>query len=542
VTRIIRHRNKLFLLCSLCCLGLLLAAFYDATSRESSFISPAWAGDRMAPLARAKDRQPLIELHSAQAPACATETAPQHASTQLRRDGRWLIDPHGRVVLLHGMNAIWKTAPYVPPDSPEGFVAEDASWLQQQGFNAARIGVLFPGVMPRRGQIDETYLDAWDRIVQLLADQQIWMLFDFHQDMFSEKFQGNGFPEWSVYKNVPAAHKARHGFPRNYLVDAVQHQYDLLYKNSGDIWNEYGQAWQAVAEKWRAQPYHLGYDLMNEPWPGSDWMTCANPLSGCEEQDGKLQAFFDAVRQDIRNSDLHNLVWYEPFLTFDFGTPNHFGKDAGHDDAQLGFSYHSYCLTGAALNMAGITGLPGCKAQHARVARNAEKVIENMGAASLMTEFGANQDLRDMRQATEVADENLVGWMYWHYKNWQDPTTQSQGRGEQSMFEDDADLDTARLAKLRILSRAYPQYTAGIPQKLSFDPDTGRMAYRYTPRRSSAKTELFVPLEVHYPWGYRLQAEGVESVEIAEDGRRLIVTEQEGACEVKLHIHALQAG
>ena len=510
-------------------------------SDTSRVISLALAGESDQTPARAKDLSPLIELSSAEDLNCDAATAPRHHQTQLRRDGRWLVDQHGRVTLLHGVNAIWKTAPYVPPNTPEGFVKADAQWLSNKGFNSARIGVVFPGVMPERGQIDGEYLDAWSRIVDLLAEQSIWMLFDFHQDMYNETFQGNGFPEWSVYKTAHPVSEADNGFPRNYMAKAVQKQYDLLYANTNDIWLEYGRAWQAVADKWKDQPYSLGYDLMNEPWPGSDWLRCTNPLGGCPEQDRQLEAFFNEVRKDIREVDSENLVWYEPFLTFDFGIPSTFGERQITNDTQLGFSYHSYCLTGAAMNMAGVSGLPGCKAQHARVARLANQTIEKMQATSLMTEFGANQDLRDMKEATAVADANLVGWMYWHYKDWKDPTTQSQGRGEQSLFENDADLDSERHDKLRILSRAYPQYTAGIPTSLSFDPGNGQMAYHYTPRKAGANTEIFAPIDVHYPWGYKLTATGVERIHIEDGGRRLRIEEQPGACQVSIQIEALSA-
>src|SRR5215470_9625339 len=66
----------------------------------------------------------------------------------LTRDGRWLVDQHGRIVLVHGQNLVWKRAPYVPPDSPGGFTAADAEWLAEYGFNGARIGTLWAGVSP----------------------------------------------------------------------------------------------------------------------------------------------------------------------------------------------------------------------------------------------------------------------------------------------------------------------------------------------------------------------------------------------------------
>ena len=40
---------------------------------------------------------------------------------QLRREGRWLVDPQGRVVIVHGLNLVYKRKPYVPPNGPTGF-------------------------------------------------------------------------------------------------------------------------------------------------------------------------------------------------------------------------------------------------------------------------------------------------------------------------------------------------------------------------------------------------------------------------------------
>ena len=197
------------------------------------------------------------------------------ATPQLRRQGRFLVDNKNRVVLIHGVNMVWKNAPYVPPDSTSGFTTADAQWLYDHGFNGARIGTLWVGVTPEApGKVDQAYLTAWDRVVNLLAGKSIWMLFDFHQDMMSPTYQGQGVPEWAVAKlkgpvnNLPPP---MFGFPFNYFSPQVSELFDNLWAEHGVVWNGFRDAWTAVATKWRNQPYHMGYDLLNEPWFGQQW-------------------------------------------------------------------------------------------------------------------------------------------------------------------------------------------------------------------------------------------------------------------------------
>ena len=89
-------------------------------------------------------------------PLLAPAVAADEPTQQLRRDGRWLVDDHGRVVLVHGVNAVWKHAPYYPPDVPEGFTAADADWLAAHGFNGVRIGTLWVGVTPEARRAPDT--------------------------------------------------------------------------------------------------------------------------------------------------------------------------------------------------------------------------------------------------------------------------------------------------------------------------------------------------------------------------------------------------
>ena len=126
-----------------------------------------------------------LGLPPSASPALATGAAP--GTPRLHREGRQLVDQYGRVVIVHGLNLVWKRPPYAPPDTPGGFTAADADWFRRYGFNGARIGMLWAGVTPTQpGVVDPAYFAQWDRVVSLLADRGVWMLFDQHQDMWNE--------------------------------------------------------------------------------------------------------------------------------------------------------------------------------------------------------------------------------------------------------------------------------------------------------------------------------------------------------------------
>lgn len=91
--------------------------------------------------AQAAPSEPATTEQRAAPPA--TAGAPDARRTeppQLRRQGRWMVDPQGRVVIVHGLNLVYKHAPYVPPADASGFGERDADWFRRHGFNAARLG------------------------------------------------------------------------------------------------------------------------------------------------------------------------------------------------------------------------------------------------------------------------------------------------------------------------------------------------------------------------------------------------------------------
>src|SRR3954471_18797466 len=129
--------------------------------------------------------------------------------------GRFITDSSGRVFTTHGINLVYKVAPYEP--SVSGFGDDDAAFLAREGFNSVRLGVIYKAVEPQPGVYDDGYLAKIAQTAEVLEKRHITPLLDFHQDMYNERFQGEGWPDWAVLDDgLPA--QPQLGFPENYLV------------------------------------------------------------------------------------------------------------------------------------------------------------------------------------------------------------------------------------------------------------------------------------------------------------------------------------
>lgn len=441
------------------------------------------------------------------ASALVAPPAPVAASTvPLLPDGRWLVDPEGRKVLLHGVNVVYKLPPYAPSvTEADGFTQADADLLEDLGFNAVRLGSLFVGVSPNApAEIDTGYLDRIGGIVDMLWERGIHTLLDAHQDMYNERFQGEGFPDWAVVDDgLPAQPKT--GFPGNYVLMPAQNRaWDHFWTNEVQdtgIQDGLAAAWRALADRFSDHPGVLGYDVLNEPWPGSAWPGCASP-AGCPAFDRLvLQAMQERVEDTIREVDDDRAVFFEPLLTFGLGADTGLWLE-GDTTPGRGLSWHVYCGMQMGAQRFGYRFNAGCDEADGHVFDTAEQTASRGQAVNLNTEFGATDDPVALRRIVELADEHLVGWFYWQYKDFDDPTT--GGPGEQSLFAHDADLTTLKDEKADILVRPYARAVAGAPTEMAFDPQTHVFSLRYSPDPAvGAPTEIFVPPR-HYPCGYEV--------------------------------------
>jgi endoglycosylceramidase len=420
--------------------------------------------------------------------------------------GRWITDARGRVVMLHGVNVIEKVPPYLASDL--GFDDDDAAFLAREGFNTVRLGIILKGLEPKPGRFDDVYLGRILATATTLGSHGIRVLLDFHQDLFNERFQGEGLPDWMVQDDgLPAIPPA--GFPGNYFaMPALWRAYDHLWANDPGpngigLQDWYGAAWAHVAARVKGQPWLLGYDLFNEPWPGTQYPTCLNTI-GCPLFDAMVTEFYKRVIAHVRPVDPATMVFYGPNPTTS-GGPGMNLQDTGDPHAAL--SFHMYCL-GAPIGLpSDVLGPLSCPLGEDRTFDVAEAQAKQNGDAILMSEFGATDDLTTVARDLEAADRHMDPWQYWAYSGG-DPCCPRPAEGVILDPKKPPTPGNIKQAKMDLLSRTYPRAIAGTPLSFSFDPSSGAFNFSYvTDPRIDAPTEIFVPV-ARYTKGYVVKVSG----------------------------------
>ena len=439
--------------------------------------------------------------------------------------GTWITNTGGQVVIMHGTNMVYKTAPYAP--AVIGFDADDAALLASAGFNSVRLGVIWAGVEPEPGKYDDAYLASIAGTVQTLGDYGIYSILDFHQDNYSELFQGEGAPAWA--NQTDGMPNPAFGFPFNYFLNPAENKaWDNFWANSTapnglGLEDNYAAMGQYVGNYFRGNPNVAGITVMNEPWPGNGWFNGLLGVSFFDAQ--KLTPFYNQFASAVRSVDPSMPIFYEPTSAFDFGFPTHLGKI---DQPDMVFSFHAYCLIG-----------PLCRLQTTMTLGNAMGVSRRHDVPSMLTEFGDTSDFTVLETQMAGSNKIRVGWDEWQYTVVDDPTSFN----DEWLVEDPSKpLVGANVnwAKLKVLAQPYPRLISGVPTSWSFK--NGALTFSYSPQRADGSgtfatgstTTISVPANV-YPTGYQVSVTG-GTVLSAPGAPVLVIASNSGATAISVTV------
>ncbi len=457
----------------------------------------------------------------------------------IQTDGTRFIDAGGRTMLFNGVNVICKDP---RKNYTQQFSKAEFDSLAAWGFNMIRFGIIWSGVEPHPGEYNEKYLEEVDQVISWATEAGLYVLLDMHQDLYGQKFS-DGAPDWATLDGgLP--HQTGAIWSDSYLISpAVQSAFDNFWANAHavdgiGIQDHYIAMWTLLAAKYADNPMILGYDIMNEPFMGtqaqgimplmvqayahqtmdmeaafmqgtleSDMIALANKwasedgrleilrelqdpqlyaeviesAAGLSQQfdEGPLSSFYQRIRDSIRQVDNNHIIFLEHNYFCNTGIRAKFELPktiSGEPDPLLAYAAHGYDLVTDTRSV----GDPS----HARVELIFSRIQEStqrMNIPLLVGEWGAyggdHPMYKEAAQVVMALFENMkCGQAYWNY-----------------------DVNIAHKAYFPVLNRMYPMAVSGSLQDYLWNhrENSFYMTYKTT-GLEKYPTTIFLPDVSHF--------------------------------------------
>lgn len=449
-------------------------------------------------------------------------------------NGRAFTDEYGRQRIFNGLNFVYKGC---KPDD-DGVIRyktditdELLSSLTARGINVIRLGLTWAGVEPEPGRYNLCYLDGLKETVRLCGKHSVYVFLDWHQDLYSHfcYTDGDGAPKWACTKTGELK-KAPIIWATGYFFGPRTHKsYDSFWLNEPvagrGLQDRFCDMLSFTADYLKDEKAIMGYDLLNEPFPGTPGgkifrtlvLNGAKTLLFSKRVDRKklisdalsgqiMDALSIADDRKVYNSIIHSANGlvdefykerYYPFLQkaaaavrkavpdglifaensywSNLGIPTTFPVlryEDGTKEENFALSPHGYDVTvdTPLTNEASPYRIDHIFDEH-------EKTQERLGVPVLVGEWGGMVPGGERYPALEHLvtkfDRNAWSHTYWHYHK---------------------DMEDGKI--MDILSRPYPQAVAGTVKEYGYDRKNGVFTLSYTGSSViKAPTLIYLPRE-----------------------------------------------
>ena len=190
------------------------------------------------------------------------------------------IDSAGRQRIFNGVNFCDKGKDL--EDKETRYYAFDlneelVSTFADNGVNLIRFGMTWDAVEHEPGQYDEEYLDRIEKAADLCEKYGIYFYLDMHQDLYAgyKGVYGDGAPYWACITHGAKFKPAKFVWAEGYFWGKGVHRaFDSFWNNEEyngiPLQTYYCNMWKHVVERFKNHPALFGFDVMNEPFPGTD--------------------------------------------------------------------------------------------------------------------------------------------------------------------------------------------------------------------------------------------------------------------------------
>jgi endoglycosylceramidase len=407
--------------------------------------------------------QTIVVLLFAIALSCTFLTTQISSTTTIHSDPtHFILDEQQRICVLHGVN-VSNFSKSSEGNLPWTDTAE-YKWLEQNGFNAVRYVGQWAAMEPVPGTFDDYYFTQTARHIEKMAAAGILVVFDVHQDLYTKKFGGDGFPEWSVRQGKYKFGGVKEPWNLTYTDPAVLASYSNFWHND-TLQDKYLRMIDKVLSFTDTMPNVIGVDVMNEPFLD---------LSGSFERN-KLTALYYKVQELIKQRAYSKTMFFEPWMGTSTGIASGLRYKAGIPAV---YSPHYYDVFIEARNSYNQL-VQRFTMQRAIDIKQRE--ANEFKSALMFGEWGVPEEkyLPFVDDFLTEMDKHCASWMYWSYDKMQ--------------FNEYGIVDTAGVERqiVKSLVRPYPQRIAGRDPKFLNTADTLRLTF--TNIGLDSPTVVFIP-------------------------------------------------
>ncbi|MGE0712087.1 MAG: cellulase family glycosylhydrolase [Planctomycetota bacterium] len=486
---------------------------------------------------------------------------------RLSVSGRRIVDPLGREVVLRGVNAGSKQAPFLPLHDD----AAAAALARATGGNLVRLYVAWRALEPAPGRYDAAYLDAVVAAVRRFRAAGLYVLVDLHQDVWGGPVTGHGAPDWATLAagEKPLKLPAGASWQLRYADRRVYRSFEALWSNQPvpatgrGLADHYAAAWAALAARLRGEEGVVGYDPINEPFVGRElhagliavfarsvptllgsgaralWerllhggklqdrfvedlllhvreadryerLTAA--LRGVNARfEARLAAFYERVGRAIRAADPGRPLFLEPMALTGVGVPAGLPRPALDQVVYAPHLYDAFVDSGLPYD--------GDPERVRRTLEGHRQTAFRLNAPLVIGEWGhltpkAGRAADYARDVGALLDGALVGAAYWEH---------TPGKEQDPLF----------LATVR----PYPRRVAGTLRALRWDPSTrtSRVTFQADPT-IPAPTVIATPPHL-FPHGVTVTLRGGRSAAEHDPTSNAVLVWSQDSAEVEVTLH-----
>ncbi len=142
--------------------------------------------------------------------------------------------------------------------------------MKSIGVNVVRLGITWAAIEPKEGEYNDELISALKEFIDKCAENNIFVMFDMHQDLFSHHFHGDGAPKWVIDSSYPNPRQYAIWAEGYFYMQGVQNAFHDFWTDRNGIQTKFIKMWSYVANSLSDCENIIGYDYFNEPYIHKD--------------------------------------------------------------------------------------------------------------------------------------------------------------------------------------------------------------------------------------------------------------------------------